>query len=53
MTAALSLEAIARELREAGFTTGEFTRPDDAPDAPDAAGPPPGDAPPSPRPDPT
>jgi len=29
MTAALSLEAIARELREAGFTTGEFTKPDD------------------------
>jgi hypothetical protein len=29
MTAALSLEAIARELREAGFTTGEFIRPDD------------------------
>ena len=32
MTAALSLEAIARELREAGFTTGEFTKPDGAPD---------------------
>jgi len=46
MTAALSLEAIARELRDAGFTTGEFTRPDGAPDA--APEEPPGATPPPP-----
>lgn len=48
-TAALSLEAIARELRDAGFTTGEFIRPDAPPDAapePPAGGP----AKPSPKP---
>jgi hypothetical protein len=45
-TAALSLEAIARELREAGFTTGEFIRPGDAPDgAPGGAAEPPGEGP--------
>jgi hypothetical protein len=48
-TAALSLEAIARELREAGFTTGEFIRPDAPPDAePDAPPEPPEGAPPKP-----
>ena len=35
MTAALSLEAIARELRESGFTTGEFIRPDEPADPPE------------------
>jgi hypothetical protein len=37
MTAALNLEAIARELREAGFTTGEFTKPE-RPSEDDGAG---------------
>ena len=45
MTAALSLEAIARELRDAGFTTGEFTKPEGAPDAAPES---PGGAPPQP-----
>ena len=46
MTAALSLEAIARELREAGFTTGEFIRPGGPQDA---AAEPPSKPPPEPR----